>query len=609
MSDLSTEVRLEARQIRVRYGDTWALKGVDFTLLPGEIHALVGEHRAGKSSLAKVIAGTLQAYSGGIVLNRESVAGKNGESLLQRRVGMVYQDTNVLLPSLSVLENIFAGQWIRRWFGALNRPAMVTQAHRVLNKYGIEISLETPLCELSSADQQFVEIVRILVSEPEIIILDEISNKLTPAEMRRVYDVLFRLKKEGKSVIYISHDMDEVLGLAQRVTILKDGTRRATERTAELDKLRLVELTYSFALDQQEFETGRLRLSVIRRYLQEIIAQLPEAVFLADENQQVHLANAAALKLFDPEGASLERIDLNRLLKTEFPDVATPMAEALRAGDSLDLDEVTGPHGSMFRIVVRPLRDEGKYLGSLFLFEDVSTSKYLQEYAIRADKLASVAEVAAGVAHEINNPLYIIQNYVELLRRQPANGPAKAKLEKIDKELDRIIAIVGSLLSFSRTKDLPQTAIDLNDLVTEVLLLLQHKTSEKHIGVRVTRDDMTPIVIGDENRLKQLLMNLLQNAVEAVLEGGVVELGLRVDVPSGYVELSIRDNGHGIPKDVESHIFDPFFTTKVNRRNSGLGLSICYNIVESHGGVIIYNGRSNGMTTFVVRLPWAKASK
>ncbi len=249
-----------------------------------------------------------------------------------------------------------------------------------------------------------------------------------------------------------------------------------------------------------------------------------------------------------------------------------------------------------------PFRDEDyKSLGTILVIEDISKDRYIQDYLLRAEKISSVAELATGVAHEISNPLSVILNYVEILKRGHRNDRDLDRLTVIEKELNRIGDTIGSLLSFSRIRKIPKTSLDIVDLVREVVLLVDHKLKEKTVTLRWDNDCRQIAIYGDENSLKQVFVNLIINSVEAVEEHGCIEIHIQRIEPEGYVEIAIVDDGCGIPPEIVDRIFDPFFTTKTGKKNTGLGLSICQHIIEYHDGLIIC--ASGEKTAMKVRLP------
>jgi signal transduction histidine kinase len=221
---------------------------------------------------------------------------------------------------------------------------------------------------------------------------------------------------------------------------------------------------------------------------------------------------------------------------------------------------------------------------------------------MQAKKAASVAELASGVAHEIKNPLAIMQNYLELLKLADLGSEERGHVHHIDSELQRISEIIGSLVSFSRVKQLPFQPVCLQQVVNEVLMLLGHRFSAKNIRL-VKRMQSAALVSGDENKLKQLFMNLVVNSLEAVLDEGLIEIEVSENGSDGTVSASVSDNGHGISDQERDKIFYPFYTTKMTRANIGLGLSICQNIVESHKGIVKFSSIPGRRTTFTVTLP------
>jgi two-component system sensor histidine kinase AtoS len=145
--------------------------------------------------------------------------------------------------------------------------------------------------------------------------------------------------------------------------------------------------------------------------------------------------------------------------------------------------------------------------------------------------------------------------------------------------------------------------VNLVEVLEEALLLLQHNLSTKNIRLEKKIVPNAVEISGDENQLKQLFLNLVINSIDAVLDGGLIRVGLTVHHGDGFAEVTIGDNGYGIPADVQQDIFNPFFTTKVNKKNTGLGLSICRQIVEAHHGVVSFVSVPGQLTEFTIRIP------
>jgi two-component system sensor histidine kinase AtoS len=591
------------RGIHVAYNGVPALKGVDFDLYDGEIHALVGEHRAGKSSLVKLLSGAVQKSQGEIIYRGVEVKSFFPESAIQAGIGMVYQNLNVL-PNLNAIENIFAGRMIQQRLLGLDHRSMFSVGMALFRRMNIEIDLEMPLYRLSQAQQLMVEFARMLFLNPRLMILDELSNKLTPEEMGTIYDIISEFRSQGKSIIYITHDMEETLKIADRVTILKDGYRRGTERVADLDRFRLYELTYSFALGKKEIEANRMQFYLLKRYSETLIRHLPIGIIILDADDVVQLANFAGIEIMQLGPEQLNTHSLEALLAVMRFPIAREIRDRVAAREEFVWEEVRIDDDKQVRVDVFPLRDDGSsIIGTVLLVHDVSIDRYMKDYIIRAEKMATVAEIAAGVSHEINNPLFIIRNYVELLKTKKLDPDGREKLRKIEKELGRIVEITGSLLSFSKVKELPESRTNLVEVIEEAILLLQHNLSKKNIRLVKEVFVQRVEIVGDENRLKQLFLNLLLNSIDAVLDGGIVLVSLVVYAEDRFVEVTVADNGYGIPADIQGKIFNPFFSTKMNKKNAGLGLSICQRIAEAHDGIITVTSTPGNFTEFKVKLP------
>jgi signal transduction histidine kinase len=226
----------------------------------------------------------------------------------------------------------------------------------------------------------------------------------------------------------------------------------------------------------------------------------------------------------------------------------------------------------------------------------------------RAEHLAALGKMAAGVAHEINNPLAGMQNCVRTLLKGPRNDEQRVEyLGLLRDGLDRIARIVSQLLDFAR-ESRPQLAPTLlPPVLRRCLALVEHETERRRIDVSVTAHGDVPPVLGDAHQLEQLFLNVLMNAVEAMPDGGRLDVGLHAGACDGKpaVEVLVSDTGPGIPAEHVARVFDPFFTTKEVGKGTGLGLSVSYGIVKAHRGCIAVASAAGTGTTFTVALPVA----
>lgn len=226
---------LELSGVSKSFGGVAALRDVDFSLRRGEIHGLVGENGAGKSTTMKIIAGVHHEFEGVMRIDGREVRLRSPRDALAAGVGMVHQELSVA-PDLTVAENVFLGAQPLGRAGLVDWARMNAEAKRLLAGFGLDLDPRTRMGGLPVGVQQLVELSRVLFSGARILILDEPTSALSPPETARLFDVLRRLRAEGRSVVFISHFLDDVLAISDRVTVFRNGRKVVTEETAKLDK-------------------------------------------------------------------------------------------------------------------------------------------------------------------------------------------------------------------------------------------------------------------------------------------------------------------------------------------------------------------------------------
>src|SRR5438874_5700184 len=230
-----------ARGITKHYGGITALDDVSLEVLPAEIHALVGENGAGKSTLVKIMTGAETSDAGDVLISGEEIGALTPEKARQHGVGAVYQEPS-LVPTLTVLENMFLGRELRRKVGLLERSEMKREARAALDRVGAHIRLGREVSALSVAERQLVEIARALVFKARVLIFDEPSAILSGPELERVFAVIEELRTSGLGILYISHRLAEIFRLADRATVLKDGRVVASRNVEGLTADELIRL-------------------------------------------------------------------------------------------------------------------------------------------------------------------------------------------------------------------------------------------------------------------------------------------------------------------------------------------------------------------------------
>jgi len=351
---------------------------------------------------------------------------------------------------------------------------------------------------------------------------------------------------------------------------------------------------------------------------------ITDMVWIEDGKRRIIRANRTLLQKTGFAAADVTNRDCDELLE-RLGIASTPcLCDRTREGRRPSSREFKNAAGSSFQFWAYPLIDEeGKLYAIVHYLKDVTGQKRMEQQLIRSERLASLGTLVAGVAHEINNPLGIIAGYTEALRERAADPRLAAVaefedfpeyLQTIHHEIFRCKSILQSLLEFARPSGGTFRDIDVNELIKEVLLLLQHRTArlQHHIDLRLTRE--VPKIHADAGSLRQVLMNLLLNAISFTPEGGSITITTAADdapARSGpgdgarRVRLTVRDTGAGIAAELIGKIFDPFFTTKPVGEGTGLGLTISHRIIEEHGGSIDVESTPGQGTVFTIALPAA----
>jgi len=239
------------------------------------------------------------------------------------------------------------------------------------------------------------------------------------------------------------------------------------------------------------------------------------------------------------------------------------------------------------------------------ILHDITERKQLEEQIVQAEKMKVVATLATGVAHEVKNPLAIICQGIDYLNRKikTDNEDILTTLHDIEHAVNRADTIVRGILDFSSLSDLEIKTVNPNKIITKALALLNHNFKRANISIGTDlQKDIPPIRI-DKNKIEQVLLNLLMNAIDAMPDGGKITVKAYSDIMElnrEYVIIEIKDTGQGIPDELLAKIFDPFFTTKRNTGGTGLGLSIVKNIIEMHHGAIdITNASDQGTIVYM----------
>jgi two-component system nitrogen regulation sensor histidine kinase GlnL len=348
---------------------------------------------------------------------------------------------------------------------------------------------------------------------------------------------------------------------------------------------------------------------------EQILVSLEDAVITLDQEGKVSFFNEAA--------EVLTEVPLARALKEPYPCLFRkepwlvkllgkswpPGQESSRGEGEL---VTRGGQQVPVNVTVSPLRNpRGDFIGSILLMRNLTYRRELEEDLKRADRLALMGTLAAGLAHEIRNPLGGIKGAAQLLRRSLNGDPSLLEYTRIMvREVDRVNELIEQLLALSRPIKLHLVPLNIHAILDDVLMLETHSVRGTKIVVKKQFDPSLPLIRGDRGQLIQVFLNLVQNAFQAMQEPGTVTITTRAETDfhirgqgtarKKFIWVDIQDEGIGIKKEDLSKIFSPFFTTK--NAGTGLGLAVCYRIVKEHGGLIRVQSAEGKGTTFKVSL-------
>jgi PAS domain S-box-containing protein len=370
----------------------------------------------------------------------------------------------------------------------------------------------------------------------------------------------------------------------QNELIIADGV--ASQAAVALERARLVEESHRFM---------------------RAVESTDEAVLITDPQRRIVSVNQALLGMFGYTRDELLGCD-SLMLGAVPDDMAREVQRAVIDHSWRGEARVRRKDGSTFPIALHASlirSDDDRIQGAVAIIEDMTAQKQLQEQMQRADRLAAAGEIAAGVAHEVNNALVGILGQAELARAATDVGSLRSALANVELQGVRIAGIVQELLGLARRQPPQRTTVDLRTLVSDTLTLMAHDLGRNRIRSQIRFAEDLPSVSVDAKQIQQVLVNLFTNAMQAMQpDGGALSVAVQSEDTS--VSVQVQDTGAGIAPEALSRVFDPFFSTK--QQGTGLGLSVSYGIAQAHGGDLTVESTLNEGTTFTLRLPATRAA-
>jgi len=370
-------------------------------------------------------------------------------------------------------------------------------------------------------------------------------------------------------------------------------------------------------IDISERKRMERELKEANEFLTNLIESSVDGIIVTNTRGDILIFNRGAENILDYEAE--EVVGKMNIRSIYPPGVAKEVMEKMRSPDFGGIGKLTSfpifhrrKDGELIEgdLSASIIYDEkGKEIGSVGIFKDLRERLRIerelqktQQALLQSEKLAAMGRLTSQIAHELNNPIYGIMNTLELLKTEiPPESKRRKILELSLSETQRLAEILRNMLSFSKPEEEKRRPVKMNELIEGILLVMEKQMRESNIKVETSFDDEIPEVMASTNQMRQVMLNILKNAKEAMPKGGT--LTVRTSKEDKNVLIHVLDTGVGIPEEVRDKIFEAFFTTKQKVKGVGLGLSVCYGIIKDHGGEIKVESEEGKGTIFTIRLP------
>lgn len=362
-------------------------------------------------------------------------------------------------------------------------------------------------------------------------------------------------------------------------------------------------------LHRNELEERLREITSLKAYTDDILASMTNGLMTIDLEKKIVTVNEMGVKIIGRGKEGMVGFSMEQVLGEEHP-LYKILMETLAEGKGISHIEVEWRRdGESLWLIAGTsllLSGEGKTIGALAIFQDITQIKVLEEKLRQADRLAALGTLSAGLAHEIKNPLSAIKTFVQLLPQKIGNPSFMEKFNTtVPREIDRINHLVEDLLELTRRRVRPLVDLNVDSLIYQVVDLHGEELKRRQVALKVRLAEGIPPIHGEAETLSRVFSNLIINAAQAMPNGGSLSISTQLDSSSSSLRISFRDTGIGMDETTARNIFNPFFTTK--DKGVGLGLALTRKIIEDHRGTIEVMSEKGKGTTFTVLLPVVKS--
>lgn len=480
---------------------------------------------------------------------------------------------------------------------AHNQPMHIGKIHGVdLDRSAIGEKIQSRQLTRSDGKPIFEVYRKFIPSRARLLLY---GKRVTPEDwfLSHVFPKEYR---QPELTIFVGLDMDPIV-------------KTTRENTLQSILIALILLLIGFSgiisiIIAYNYRLARLSLSRIKAFSDNIVENMPVGLLFVGENNRIVTMNNISEQML--------KLSFEEVQDKEAEDVLPPQINDLfgqaHKSPSVFIKELDIPiHGRnmLFETSTSILRDgKDSFLGYIVLLRDITEIQHLKKEVLRKERLASLGSLAAGVAHEIRNPLSSIKGFATYFKERYREVPEDQKTADIMiKEVERLNRVIGQLLEFARPMNVVRKEVNLIDTIRHSIEMIKSQAGAK--GVQIVSDDMPDepfYAYIDQDKIGQVLLNLYLNAMDAMDNGGILKVSVEKDTVNSNVTVRVTDTGHGIPSQDLGRVFDPYFTTK--QSGTGLGLAIVHKILEAHSGQIKITSSEDQGTTVSVILPSGERS-
>ncbi len=396
--------------------------------------------------------------------------------------------------------------------------------------------------------------------------------------------------------------LDPLQRVSQSIDLIRTGQFGGASQLERRESREFADVHSKLSLLDEQYRGAKQDATELRTNIEQLLQRLEEGVLLFDDTGRLLMAGEPAERMLDKTHADMA----GRTLDEMFPRstiLGEIIGSVLRGGKSIEELPVAIPRPGMapLRVMVSVQLLRGgsgqEDMGTLVTLRDVESRRQLEQQLDFSSRLAAISRLTGGVAHEIKNPLNAMALHLEVLRGK-LDGQ-QPEIEVIGREIKRLDTVVKTFLNFNKPVDLNYMPIDFNDLVKQVLALVSVDANAKHVALKTVLPAEELWINGDADLLKQAILNVINNGMEAMADGGT--LTIRTSAEGGQCQLTVSDAGPGIPHEIQNRVFQLYFTTK--ETGTGIGLATTFRVVQLHNGTIDFTSEHGKGTTFRLRFP------